>query len=253
MSEHVVVTDLNGVRTIRMARIDKKNAITFAMYEAMTKALRGGEADPAIRALVLTGSDDVFTAGNDLYDFLQAGDVQSSPAADFLYNLIAATKPVIAAVNGLAIGIGVTMLLHCDLVYAVPGISLQLPFINLALVPEAASSLLLPRLVGHQRAAEMLMLGEPFSSETARDLGMVNALFPASELAVAVAGRAESLAAKPAAALARTKALLRHPDQSVEARLTTEFAAFGHALLSAELKEAVAAFTERRPANFRNL
>lgn len=246
MSEHIIVTDQMGVRTIRIDRTDKKNALTFAMYEAMERALRQAETDPALRVVVLTGTGDVFTAGNDLNDFLEAGDVEASPAAAFLRRLIAMPKPVIAAVNGLAIGIGVTLLAHCDLVYGVPGASLQLPFINLALVPEAASSLLLPKLMGYQRAAELLMLGEPFSSETALALGMINALHPADRLAPVVAEIAARLAAKPPNALAKTKALLRLAEDSVDSRLNAEFAAFGQALRSVELKQAIAAFSQRK-------
>ncbi|OJX79958.1 enoyl-CoA hydratase-related protein [Magnetospirillum sp. 64-120] len=250
MTEHVVVTDHQGVRTIRMNRPDKKNAITFAMYGAMTRALRQGEADPAIRVHLLAGLPGCFTAGNDLGDFLTAGDVASSPAAEFLRVLSAAAKPVVVAVGGLAIGIGVTMLLHCDLVYAAEDAVLQLPFINLALVPEGGSSLLLPKLMGHQRAAELLMLGEPFDAATAHGLGLVNALYPMAELERTAADRAAVLAAKPAQALAATKALLRLAEDTVSHRLGVEFTAFGRALRSAELREAVAAFQEKRPPNF---
>lgn len=250
MSEHVVVTDQDGVRTIRMNRPDKKNALTFAMYRAMAEALRQGEADAAIRVHVLAGGPGCFTAGNDLGDFLAAGDVASSPAAEFLRVLAAAAKPVLACVDGLAIGIGVTMLLHCDLVYAAQDAVLHLPFINLALVPEGASSLLLPKVVGYQRAAELLMLGEPFDAAAAHRMGLVNALFPAADLARKVAERAAALAAKPPAALAATKALLRLPEDTVSSRLGVEFVAFGRALRSPELQEAVAAFQEKRPPNF---
>ncbi|MCA1909648.1 MAG: enoyl-CoA hydratase/isomerase family protein, partial [Magnetospirillum sp.] len=239
MSDHIVVTDHQGVRTIRMNRPDKKNAITFAMYQAMTQALRQGEGDPAIRVHVLAGAPGCFTAGNDLGDFLTAGDVASSPAAEFLRVLSAAAKPVVAVVGGLAIGIGVTMLLHCDLVHAAEDATFQLPFINLALVPEGGSSLLLPKLMGHQRAAELLMLGEPFDAATAHGLGLVNALHPTAELEQVAAGRAAALAAKPAEALATTKALLRLSEDSVSTRLGVEFVAFGRALRSAELQEAV--------------
>lgn len=250
MSEHIVVTDDQGVRIIRMNRPDKKNAITFAMYRAMAEALRSGEADPEVRVMVLAGAPGCFTAGNDLADFLTAGDVASSPAAEFLRVLAAAGKPLVAAVGGAAIGIGVTMLLHCDLVYAAEDAVLHLPFINLALVPEGGASLLLPKVMGYQRAAELLMLGEPFPAARAQALGLVNALFAADRLDAAVAERARALAAKPSAALAATKALLRLPEDSVSSRLGVEFIAFGRALRSPELQEAVAAFQEKRPPNF---
>lgn len=250
MSEHIVVIRDNGVQTIRINRPDKKNALTFAMYQAMADALRQGEADADVRVHLLAGAGDCFTAGNDLGDFLAAGDVASSPAADFLRVLSGASKPVVAAVHGVAVGIGVTMLLHCDLVYAAEDASLHLPFINLALVPEGGSSLLLPRLAGYQRAAELLMLGEPFSAAQAQAMGLVNALCPAAELSALAQARAQALAAKPAAALAATKALLRLADDSVSNRLNVEFVAFGRALRSAELHEAVAAFKEKRAPNF---
>lgn len=253
MSEHIVVTVANDVLTIRMARADKKNAITQAMYQAMNEALKRADQDPAVRVVVVTGSGDCFSAGNDLQEFLQVDDVRTSAAAAFLRTLAGVKKPVVAAVNGIAVGIGVTMLLHCDLVYAVPEATLQLPFINLALVPEGGSSLLLPRLVGLQRATELLMLGEAFSAATACQLGLVNAVVAAAELDGFVAARASVLAAKPAAALARTKALLRLADETVSSRLEVEFAAFGQALRSPELKEAVAAFMERRPPDFRKV
>lgn len=253
MDQTIVVTTDNGVRTIRINRPEKKNALTQAMYGAMAEALVQGGADDDVRVFVLTGTDDVFTAGNDLNDFLSVGDIGASPAADFLRALAGAAKPVVAAVNGTAIGIGVTMLLHCDLVYATEGARMQLPFINLALVPEAASSLLLPRLVGHHRAAELLMLGEPFDAGQAHGLGIVNRVVAPGELAGAVEAVAQRLADKPASAIRATKALLKTQGDGVYARLDTEFAAFARCLKSPELREAVAAFFEKRPPNFRGI
>jgi enoyl-CoA hydratase/carnithine racemase len=253
MDQLIVVTTEAGVRTIRINRPDKKNALTQAMYASMAQALSNADADPAVRVVVLTGTNDAFTAGNDLADFLAVGDIATSPVADFLRALSSLEKPVVAAVNGLAIGIGATLLLHCDLVYAVPTARLQFPFINLAVVPEAASSLLLPRLVGHQRAAELLMLGDPFDAATAQGLGLVNRVVAAEDLAATVAAIAQRLADKPAEALKRNKALLKAPPDSVAERMATEFEAFAQCLRSPELKEAVAAFFERRPADFRKL
>lgn len=247
MDDTIVVTDAEGIRTIRINRPDKKNALTQAMYATLARAL--ADADASVRVFVLTGTGDVFTAGNDLNDFLAVGDLSSSPAADFLGALASAQRPVVAAVNGLAVGIGATLLLHCDLVYAVPGARLQFPFINLALVPEAASTLLLPRLVGHQRAAELLMLGDPLDAGTAEQLGLVNRVVEGDVLAEALAV-ARRLAAKPPAALAANKALLKSRDDGVAARLEAEFAAFARCLRSPELKEAVAAFFEKRPPDF---
>lgn len=246
MTDHIHVSTEAGVRTIRMARPEKKNALTFAMYAAMADAMAEGEADEDVRVFVLTGTDGVFSAGNDLNDFLTANDIANSPAARFLHLLATARKPVVAAVNGVAVGIGTTMLLHCDMVLAVPEAVLQLPFVNLALVPEAASTLLLPRSVGHIRAAELLMLGEPFDAATAHGLGLINRVVPAAELAAATADLAARLAAKPREALMLTKQLLKSPDQGVTARLAQEFEAFSRCLTSPELKAAVAAFLARR-------
>lgn len=246
MTDHIQVTTEAGVRTIRMARPEKKNALTFAMYAAMAEALALGDTDESVRVFVITGTEDVFSSGNDLNDFLGAGDIAGSPAARFLRVLSTARKPVVAAVNGLAIGIGTTLLLHCDLVLAVPEAMLQLPFVNLALVPEAASTLLLPRAIGHARAAELLMLGEPFDAARAQALGLVNRIVPAAELATAVADIAARMAAKPPEALMLTKQLMKRPDDGIPARLATEFEAFSRCLASPELQQAVARFFAKR-------
>lgn len=251
MGDEIIVTDVDGIRSIRINRPDKKNALTQAMYGAMARALSEAEDDGAIRVVILTGTADTFSAGNDLNDFLAVTDLAASAAADFLRRLTAFPKPLIAAVNGVAVGIGVTMLLHCDLIYAVPEARFQLPFINLALVPEAASTLLLPRLVGHHKAAELLMLGDAFDASTALGLGLVNRLIPYGGLLSEVGEVARRLADKPAAALAANKRLLKSEEMGVGARLETEFAAFARCLSSPELKEAVAAFFERRPPDFR--
>lgn len=253
MTDHIIVTDDNGIRTIRIDRTDKKNALTQAMYQGLADAVAGGEADASVRVLVLTGTGDVFTAGNDLNDFLSVGDIAASPAAAFLRALSTASKPVVAAVNGTAIGIGVTMLLHCDLVVVAEGVRLQFPFINLALVPEAASSLLLPRLAGYHRAAELLLLGEPFDAATAREIGLATRVVPAESVIEAAAELAGRLADKPAAALRLSKALLKSEDRGVAARMEAEFDAFAQCLRSPELKEAVAAFFGRRQPDFRSL
>lgn len=253
MSEHVNVTTDNAIRTIRVNRPDKKNALTQAMYAGLAQAVAEGEQDDAVLVLVLTGTGDVFTAGNDLSDFLTVADIAASPAADFLRALATCTKPVVAAVNGLAVGIGATLLLHCDLVVVAEEARLQFPFINLALVPEASSSLLLPRLVGYPRAAELLMLGEAFDAAQALALGLVNRVVPADQVAAVAAELAGKLANKPAAALRQTKMLLKGEDRGVADRLATEFEAFARCLRSPELKEAVAAFFERRQPDFRSL
>jgi enoyl-CoA hydratase/carnithine racemase len=247
-----VVTELtDGVLTLRLNRPDKKNAITTAMYAAKADALRQAASNGAVRVVVITGSGDSFTAGNDLKDFVENPPKDAAaPVFQFMAALAEFPKPVIAAVNGVAVGIGATLLLHCDFAYAVPEAQFQMPFVNLALVPEFASSLLLPRLVGARKAAELLMLGEPFDAGAARDMGLINAVVPAVYLQEVVTAKAKELAAKPPGALRETKALLRADGKDISARIALEAAAFGHRLESAELKEAVAAFFEKRRPDF---
>lgn len=247
-----IVTDIaDGILTLRISRPDKKNALTIAMYAAMADALERAETDPSVRAIIITGTADVFTSGNDVVDFLQRPpNSGESPAFRFLRAISTAGKPLIAAVNGVAIGIGVTMLLHCDLVYAAPESVFQLPFVNLALVPEAASSLLLPRLAGHQRAAELVLFGDRFDAAKAHEVGIVNAIFPAADLAAAVRERALALAAKPPSALRLTKALLKGKSTTVPERMAEEGAHFATQLQSPEAREAMEAFLQRRKPDF---
>lgn len=246
MSEHIVVTTEGGVRTIRIQRPDKKNALTQAMYAQMADAFLEGERDEAVRVFLLAGDDEVFSAGNDLNDFLAVTDIEATPTATFLRALAGTAKPAVAAVSGLAIGIGATMLLHCDLVVAAEGTLLQFPFINLALVPEAASTLLLPRLAGHQRAAELLMLGEPFDVAIAQRIGLINRLVPVGQVGAVAGELATALAAKPPRAMRLTKRLMKAAGDDVATRLSTEFDAFGRCLQTPELKQMIAAFFERR-------
>jgi enoyl-CoA hydratase/carnithine racemase len=250
----VMVQTADGVRQIVMARPSRKNALTVAMYDHMADALVDAAGNDAVRAVLLRGEGGTFTSGNDLDDFIQrppSGD--DSPVMRFLRALVDLDKPLIAAVQGRAIGIGVTMLLHCDLVYAAADAKLSLPFVNLALVPEAASSLLLPRLVGHPRAAEMLFFGEPFDAVVARELGLVNAVVPAGEVVEYAQGRARALADKPAEALRQTKRLLKAPlrDETL-AQMRAEAVAFTERLASPELREAISAFFEKRTPRFRD-
>jgi enoyl-CoA hydratase/carnithine racemase len=250
----VTVRTVDGVREIVMARPARKNALTVAMYEAMADAIDGAASDGGVRAVLLRGEGGTFTSGNDLNDFIQrppSGD--DSPVARFLYALVELDKPLVAAVEGRAIGIGVTMLLHCDLVYAAADAKLSMPFVNLALVPEAASSFLLPRLVGHPRAAEMLFFGEPFDAVIAKELGLVNAVVPAAEVVEYAQGRARALADKPIEALRQTKRLLKAPlRDETRSRMRAEAAAFTERLASPELREAVSAFFEKRAPRFRD-
>jgi enoyl-CoA hydratase/carnithine racemase len=257
-TEFVRISTLDGVTEIAINRPQKKNALTQAMYAAMADAIAAAESDPAVRALLLTGytPDDasgdggspVFTAGNDLADFLTDFRMDaSSPVFRFLFSLVRATKPVVAAVDGPAVGVGTTMLLHCDLVYAGRNTRFQLPFINLGLVPEGGSSLLLPLLAGPQRAAELLMLGDPFDAETARSCGMVNCVLESGDVLPAARAAAAALAAKPAEALRTTKRLLRAPQRAaLEEVMLAEADAFATALQGPEAAAALQAFFNRR-------
>lgn len=250
MSDTILTDVRDSVLRIRFNRPVKKNAITLAMYEAMTAALVQAEADSAVRVVLFTGTDDCFTSGNDLKDFIQSPPTgEDSPVFRFLKTLIAAQKPVVAAVQGIAVGIGTTMLLHCDLVYAGSGARFQLPFVNLGLVPEAASSLLLPQLMGHRRAAELLLLGEMIDAETACALGLVNAVHPPAELDAAVWRVTQQLAAKPPAAVRLTKMLMKRTVRpAIAEAMSAEGAHFMAQLRSPEALEAMQAVLERRLA-----
>lgn len=233
-----------------------KNALTLAMYTGLSEILTAAQSDVTVRVVVLRGNGGNFTSGNDLTDFMQSPPVEGedSPVFRFLRTLIAFEKPIIAAVDGWAIGVGATMLLHCDLVYAASNARFQLPFVNLAVVPEAASTLLLPRLVGQARAAELLYFGDPFSAEDAHEMGLVNALFEPEALFEEVSKRALRLADKAPIALIETKRLLRRRTpactQEVEEALVAEGRVFVERLASKEFAEAVAAFFEKRKPDF---
>ena len=248
----IAISREGSVLTIAFNRPAKKNAITAAMYQAMADALKAADADAGVRVVLFEGSPDIYTAGNDLEDFLNnPPSGNDSPVFQFLYNISHAKKPIIAAVAGAAVGIGTTMLLHCDAVYAAENARFALPFASLGLCPEAASSLLLPALAGYQRAAEKLMFGEPFDVNEARDMGLVNKILPAAELAAFARARAQKLAALPAGAVRTTKSLMKGAHQkSVEAQMTDEGAHFRKMLSSPEAKEAFSAFLEKRKPDF---
>ena len=251
MSDQIAVSVQDRVLTIRMNRPEKKNALTGAMYNAMSEALANADGDTDVRAILITGVPDCFTAGNDISDFANAKPGQSSPAIRFLETLAATAKPVLAAVDGVAIGIGTTMLLHCDLVYATPSARFQLPFVNLGLCPEAASSLILPSLMGTHRAAELLLFGEPFGADVARDLGIVNQLLAQSELLATTTAKAQLLAQKPPASLRTTKMLLKSgQSDAIKHAMAREGQHFAALLQGPEAKEAMAAFLERRKPDF---
>jgi enoyl-CoA hydratase/carnithine racemase len=232
---------------LQLVRPEKKNALTQAMYRTLTEWLHGADADPAVRVVTLSGSGDSFSSGNDLADFLPKDDAAPDfrAAMEFLATLAGMTKPLLAGVNGLAVGVGVTMLLLCDLVYAADTASFQLPFINLGVVPEAASTLLLPGRVGYHRAAELLLFGEAIDAEQAAAIGLVNATMPLAQLPGHLAGRAAALAGKPAEALLATKALLRRAPESITDRMQAEGAEFLRLLASGDTKSIIADFFRR--------
>ncbi len=251
MSQHVVVERHGAVQVVRLARPEKKNALTVAMYAALADALEAAAADDTVRVVVLVGSGDAFTSGNDLNDFVASPPTgPDSPVFRFLTALVRFPKPVVAAVNGIAVGIGTTLLLHCDLVIADDAARFQLPFINLGLVPEAASSLLLPRLVGHRVAAELLMLGAPFDAARARDLGVVNSVAPQGGAERAALATAQQLAERAPTALRLTKRLLTADPDATMARMQDEATHFIAQLAGPEFAEAVAAFREKRSPRF---
>ena len=251
MSAHISTTLDDGILTLRMERPDKKNALTLDMYDAMQKAIEDAEKNPAVRVILITGTKDIFCAGNDLQDFLSnPPDGPDSPVIKFLNTIANAKLPIVAAVNGIAVGIGTTMLLHCDFVYIADTATLSLPFVDLGLVPEAAASMLLPRLAGHQRAAELLMLGEPFKPELAVEIGLANAVCKPEDLEATALKTAKKLAAKPRDALLHTKQLLRRDFESVAQRIAEENRIFKDCLASPDAREALQAFKEKRKPKF---
>ena len=257
-NQDILVHTEAGVRTITLNRVDKKNSITQAMYSAMAEALTSAATDAAVRVVVLQGDATVFSAGNDIGDFLarsqggaNEGLPQSSPVFQFLHALADFPKPLIAAVAGPAVGIGTTMLLHCDLVYAGDNAAFSMPFVNLGLCPEAASSLLLPRLMGYQRAAEALLLGEPFMAEAALEVGLVNRVVPPTEVNGVAQAQAAKLAAKPLSALVETKRLMKGTARAeVKAHMVEEGQSFGRMLAEPAAREAFTAFMEKRKPDF---
>lgn len=250
MSEHIIVESAEGLLRISMSRPQKKNALTFAMYGALADALEAGDDDDAVRVMTLTGAGGCFTAGNDVGDFMNAS-AGIAHVLRFLNAISGVSKPVVAVVPGVAIGIGVTMLLHCDLVYAAEDATFKTPFVDLGLVPEAASSLLLPLMLGQRRAAELLLLGDTLSADQAREYGIVNAVFPPNDLSTRAMERVARLASRAPAAVRATKALMKRAwVTAVKEAMAAEGAVFGERLSSPELAEAVMAFMERRTPDF---
>lgn len=252
MSETIRIDLADGVFHIVMARPEKKNALTSAMYRTLADALATAEADPAARVILISGDGGNFTAGNDLADFLEQPPMDdSAPVFRFLEGFANLQKPFVAAVEGVAIGVGTTLLLHCDLAYAGDAARFALPFASLGLTPEAASSLLLPLRAGHVRAAEMLLLGEPFSAQTALEIGLVNALLPAGAALDHAFERCRKLTAQPAASLRLTKQLMKRTQQGlILEAMRCEAEVFKQRLVSPEAREAFAAFFEKRRPDF---
>jgi len=244
-----------GVLTLTFNRLDKKNAITAAMYTALADAMDAAAQDAAVRVAVIQGAVEVFTAGNDLADFLkQPADLSNAaepaPVVRFLNALREFPKPLLAAVAGPAVGIGTTLLLHCDMVYAGDNAAFSLPFVNLGLCPEAGASLLLPQLVGRTRAAEKLLLGEAFYAEEALEMGLVNRIVPPHEVNAYTQAQAAKLAAKPMASLLATKALMKLPQTQLAAVMQEELKHFGQLLRGPAAKEAIAAVMDKRKPDF---
>jgi enoyl-CoA hydratase/carnithine racemase len=241
-----------GVMTITLNRVDKKNSITQAMYGAMADALAQATDYASVRAVVIQGHATVFSAGNDIGDFLKGPpSTTESPVFRFLRGIAAFPKPLVAAVCGPAVGVGTTMLFHCDLVYAGDNAAFSMPFVNLGLCPEAASSLLVPQMLGYHRAAEALLLGEPFMAEAALEVGLVNRIVPPMEANGVAQTQARKLAAKPLGALIETKRLMKKGQAGLIAQqMDDEAASFARLLKAPEAKEAFTAFLEKRKPDF---
>ncbi|MEI7703125.1 MAG: enoyl-CoA hydratase-related protein [Deltaproteobacteria bacterium] len=253
MTENVRTSTADRVAEIEIHRPDKKNALTGEMYDAMSDAFGRADGDPEVRVIFLHGQPACFTSGNDLADFLAAGEAPGrgvgTPASRFLGVIRTAKKPVVAAVGGVAVGIGTTMLLHCELVYAAPNARFQMPFVPLGLAPEGGSSLLLPMVAGYQRAAEMLLLGRPFGAEKALAAGIVNEVVPEDRLIAHARDAALAVAALAPESVRITKEWLKRPYAgALEERMAEEIRVFGERLSSPEAKAAMAAFFARKKA-----
>ena len=252
----ILTSKAAGILTIEFDRLDRKNAITSAMYQTMADTINAAEGDTEVRAILITGKPEIFTAGNDLVDFAMttaANDgvaFSDRPVIQFMKALFNSTKPVVAAVNAAAIGIGTTMLMHCDLVYAADNAKFSVPFAALGLCPEFGSSMLLPANGGHARAAEKLMLGEPFSAQEAYDMGLISKLLPADQVLAHAQAQAAKLVALPAESIRQTKRLMKAGREALKAHIDVESAQFGAMLTGAEAKEAFTAFFEKRKPDF---
>jgi enoyl-CoA hydratase/carnithine racemase len=258
MSDILVHTEA-GVMTLTFNRVQRKNSITSSMYAALADALDQAKDDAAIRCVLIQGDATIFSAGNDISDFLNTPpavdkDAPPSPVFRFLHGIAAFPKPIVAAVCGPAVGIGTTLLLHCDLVYAGDNAAFSVPFVNLGLVPEAASSLLLPQMLGYHRAAEALLLGEPFMAEAGLEVGLVNRIVPPTECNAIAQSQARKLAAKPLSALVETKRLMKKGNAAATLeRMDEEGQSFARMLREPAAREAFTAFMEKRKPDFSNV
>ena len=248
----ILIDTSAGVMTITLNRVERKNSLTTAMYATMADALIHVESDASVRAVVLQGHETIFSAGNDIGDFLNAPSAtQDSPVYRFLRAISTFPKPLVAAVCGPAVGIGTTMLFHCDLVYAGDNAAFSMPFVNLGVCPEAASSYLAPRLMGYGRAAEALLLGEPFLAESALEMGLVSRIVPPTEAAALAQRQALKLASKPMSSVIETKRLMKKGQAAVVAeRMAEEGVSFGRMLREPAAREAFTAFMEKRKPDF---
>jgi len=250
MSDILTHTE-DGVTTLTFNRVDKKNAITRAMYAALADSLQAAQTDASVRVVLIQGTPSVFSAGNDIGDFQnRPAQDENPPAQRFQHALIQLAKPVVAAVCGSAVGIGTTMLFHCDLVYAGENAKFSMPFVNLGLCPEFSSSFMAPQLFGYHRAAEALLLGEPFSATTAKAFGLVNQIAPADQVNALALAQARKLAAKPLASLMETKRLMRSGQAAILAHMRGEQRTFRRLLDEPAAHEAMAAFQEKRQPDF---
>lgn len=242
----IQVKDEQGVRIITINRPEKRNALNLEMYTSLTEYLIQGDSDNAINAFLIKGQQNCFTSGNDVADFLKNSNLDSDhPVCKFLFQLLDLKKPLVAAVTGAAVGIGTTLLLHCDLVYADDTAKFQLPFVNLALVPEAGASLLLPQLIGPHKAAELLLLGESFDAETAKTLNIINDVIPSESIFEFAFGQAVKLAQKPPQALQASRALMRSNKDVIRQQMKDELVQFGIRLKSDEAKACFQAFLKK--------
>ncbi|WP_372573433.1 enoyl-CoA hydratase-related protein [Ruegeria jejuensis] len=247
-----VITEKSGaILRLTMSASQTKNALTNEMYRTMVAALEDAAQDSAIRVVLLSGAGGIFTSGNDVNSFAHAVKTGDLAAADFLRAIIGFPKPIVARVEGLAIGIGTTMLLHCDLIYAAEGTRFQMPFVDLGLVPEAGASYLVPRMVGQAKAAELILLGRMFDAGEALEMGFINAVLPATEVAQAAEAAADALSKRAPVAMAKSKALLRASEpENLMDRVNTELVDFAAGVKAAEFAEAYTAFVEKRAPKF---